>query len=93
MVNQGGTVYGSNNCRSLGRGRYRGSYRANFTPRSSPQNDMKCRSCHGTGHLFPNCPVRFCQACGNRGHDAWNESCPNYMRLYGTEDTDRIGTS
>ena len=61
-VNHGGTVYGSNNRQSRGRGRYRGSYRDNFTPRSSPQNDMKCRSCHGTGHLFPNCPVRFCQA-------------------------------
>ena len=43
------------------------------------KKDMKCRSCQNTGHWVKECPTRFCQACGNRGHDAWNKSCPNYQ--------------
>ena len=76
-VNQGAAKYRSNN-RSRGRGRYRGRFRDNFVPPPSSNNPMKCRSCQATGHLFRNCPVRFCQACGSRGHDAWNVICPNY---------------
>ena len=38
-----------------------------------------CRSCKSTDHLFRSCPKRFCQACGARGHDAWDKSCPNYQ--------------
>ena len=61
--------------------RYRRGRRSARQPRESQQrqSSLKCRSCQNTGHLFRNCPVRFCQACGNRGHDAWNNSCPNYQ--------------
>ena len=50
----------------------RGSFRGNN------QENKKCRVCESSSHFFRNCPVRFCQACGGKGHDAWNESCPNY---------------
>ena len=76
FVNQGVSNYKTSNRGKRYRGRYRGGYReSSSTNNNTP---MKCRSCQGTGHLFRNCPVRFCQACGNRGHDAWNNTCPNY---------------
>ena len=43
------------------------------------KNEMKCRSCQSSEHLVKDCPTRYCQACGNRGHDSWQESCPNYQ--------------
>lgn len=43
------------------------------------QGNLKCRSCQNTGHLYRFCPRRFCQACGGKGHDAWDKSCPNYQ--------------
>ncbi len=47
--------------------------------RNTSQQARKCRSCQSTEHLFRDCPTRFCQACGKRGHDAWQQSCPNYQ--------------
>ena len=46
---------------------------------SSNQNTYPCRNCNSTNHLVRFCPVRFCQACGNRGHDSWDKSCPKYL--------------
>ena len=57
---------------SRGRGHFRGGYRA-------PNNQLKCRSCQSTDHLVASCPTRFCQACGQRGHDSWNSVCPKYQ--------------
>lgn len=54
------------------RGNFRGGYRA-------PTNQLKCRSCQSTDHLVASCPTRFCQACGQRGHDSWNDVCPKYQ--------------
>ena len=57
-------------------GRYqRGRGRGNQTQRN---NGRRCRVCQSEEHMFRTCPVRFCQACGGKGHDAWNASCPNY---------------
>ena len=43
------------------------------------QRNYKCRSCQSTEHMFRACPTRFCQACGRRGHDAWERTCPNFQ--------------
>ena len=67
----------SGNTRGRQNNRGRGGYRRSREG-SAPQR--VCRTCKGSGHLFRNCPVRFCQACGNRGHDGWSESCPNFQR-------------
>ena len=59
---------------SRGRGHNRGRGRG-------PQNNQsgkRCRACQSPSHLFRNCPVRHCQACGGQGHDAWSTTCPNY---------------
>ena len=47
--------------------------------RNRAQQTRKCRSCQSLEHLFRDCPTRFCQACGSRGHDAWDKACPNYQ--------------
>ena len=47
--------------------------------RKRAQQPRKCRSCQSPEHLFRDCPTRFCQACGGRGHDAWDKACPNYQ--------------
>ena len=60
---------------------YRGDSRGrSFTQRGSKINvkGRLCRTCQSSSHLFRDCPVRFCQACGSKGHDAWNNTCPNY---------------
>ena len=65
-------------------GRYRGrsrtssNYRSERRRSSQELSSMQCRSCNDLGHGFRNCPQRFCQACGKRGHDAWNTDCPQY---------------
>ena len=41
-------------------------------------DNFKCRSCKKSGHGYRRCTERFCQACGKRGHDAWDTQCPNY---------------
>ena len=56
-----------------GRGRFRGS------ARGRGNQTRKCRSCQSTEHLIRECPTRFCQACGNRGHDQSSTQCPNYQ--------------
>ena len=58
--------------RNRGRGTFRGGYRA-------LNNRLKCRSCQSTDHLVASCPTRFCQACGQRGHDSWTPACPKYQ--------------
>lgn len=39
---------------------------------------LECRNCNSKQHLYRKCPERFCQACGNRGHDGWEKTCPKY---------------
>ena len=43
------------------------------------QQSLKCRVCDSTDHLFRKCPNRFCQSCGNKGHDGWQRECPKYQ--------------
>ena len=43
------------------------------------QQSLQCRSCNSTGHVVKNCPQRFCQSCGNRGHNRWDTICPKYQ--------------
>ena len=60
--NRSGSPRGRSNCRG-----------------SQPNQDVRrCRACQSQSHLFRNCPVRHCQACGGKGHDAWSPTCPNY---------------
>ena len=46
--------------------------------RGSNNQSKKCRSCQSTDHLIKHCPTRFCQACGQRGHNQYDQQCPNY---------------
>ena len=39
----------------------------------------KCRACQSPSHLVRDCPTRFCQACGQRGHDSWNPVCSKFQ--------------
>ena len=57
-----------------GRGKYSGR-----GGNSSQQQPPKCRACNNTGHVVRNCPERFCQSCGNKGHDRWDRECPKYQ--------------
>ena len=41
-------------------------------------SSRKCQNCSSTEHMVRKCPSRFCQACGKKGHDAWEKQCPNY---------------
>lgn len=54
-----------------------GQRRGGSAPRFGNQQ-RKCRSCQSTEHIVRDCPTRFCQACGNRGHDQWSDQCPNH---------------
>ena len=47
-------------------------------PRVS-KSGRKCRSCQSTDHVVRDCPTRFCQACGNIGHDSWDRACPKFQ--------------
>ena len=47
--------------------------------RGGKQQPYKCRACNKTGHLFRKCPERYCQSCGNQGHDGWSQECPKYQ--------------
>ena len=59
--------------------RNRGSQnRGRGGPPASFNNVKKCRSCQTIGHIVRDCPTRFCQACGQRGHDQWSSQCPNF---------------
>ena len=53
--------------------------RSNCGYRNGVQKPRKCRSCQSSKHLFRDCPIRFCQACSSRGHDAWDKAGPNYQ--------------
>ena len=74
---------GSRNRTSIGRianpnfndRRRRGGANGNINKQT---RSYKCRTCQSPDHLFRLCPQRFCQACGGRGHDAWDTTCPNY---------------
>ena len=46
---------------------------------NSGGGQKKCRNCQSTEHVVRFCPLRFCQACGNRGHDQYSKDCPNYQ--------------
>lgn len=61
------------NFRAPGRGRSVSS-----NGKTEPRQ-MRCRTCQSTEHLFRKCPTRFCQACGARGHDAWDKNCSNFQ--------------
>ena len=63
--------------RNRGRGRGRGSFPQNSAGQRST-SQRKCRACQSTQHLIKDCPQRFCQACGGRGHDQYNSACPNF---------------
>ena len=43
------------------------------------QQNRKCRACQSTEHFVRECQTRFCQACGNRGHNSWDKNCPKYQ--------------
>lgn len=53
----------------------RGASRSRY--QNAPPQQRKCRSCQSTEHLIRNCPSRYCQACGKKGHDSWDPVCPN----------------
>ena len=41
--------------------------------RGDGRQQKKCRACKAFGHVVKECPQRFCQSCGNRGHDQWSK--------------------
>ena len=71
------TSFGQGNINQRYQSRKRGASRGRF--RNVPSQPLKCRCCQSTSHLVRNCPSRFCQACGQRGHDSRDRSCPKYQ--------------
>ena len=69
-----GTTFNQN--RRRGRGQ---SYSHYNKPKPALRRN-KCRACQSTDHFYRNCPSRFCQACGERGHDAWSKSCTKFQQ-------------
>ena len=57
----------------------RGRFTRNTEIRNYTTKQRRCRACQSTDHLLRSCPNRCCQACGKRGHDAWDKNCPNYQ--------------
>ena len=51
--------------------------------RSVGKSVRKCWICDDKSHLARLCPKRFCQSCGQKGHDAWNKLCPKFNRSSG----------
>ena len=41
-----------------------------------PKVERKCWNCGDKTHLIRQCTNRYCQSCGQKGHDAWNKTCP-----------------
>ena len=69
-----------NNNRYFGQGRsYHG--KPQHQQCSGGNSNLRCRCCQSTEHLVMpgNCTLRFYQVCGNKGHDAWDPSCPKYQ--------------
>ena len=62
-----------------GRGRGNRSRGQGGARNNSSGGQKKCRNCQSTEHVVRFCPLRFCQACGNRGHDNYSKDCPNYQ--------------
>ena len=56
-----------------------GNYRGRGGRGNAQRQPPRCRNCQISGHIVKDCPSRFYQACGDKGHDAWNPSCPNYQ--------------
>ena len=81
----GGGGRQSNGRGAAGRGRgrsrdFEGQRRRGYSSAPRPNNrDRHCRSCNSTEHVILNCPTRFCQACGARGHDHTSNQCPNHQ--------------
>ena len=77
-------VVSVNNAGYRSRGRCVGGRRGQSYNRRGTGNgrgggqERKCRSCQSTEHLIKDCPTRFCQACGLRGHDQFDQWCQNY---------------
>ena len=69
-----------------GAGSYYKSSRGRRRGGQTPRKRLECRICSSTDHLFRQCPSRFCQSCGKKGHDGWAKDCPNYKRLYEPDD-------
>ena len=66
-----------------GRGGRRGQYsnrrnRGGRGGNSQGSQQKTCRACQATDHLIKDCPKKFCQACGQRGHNQYDRCCPNY---------------
>ena len=64
--------------RGGGRNRRRGSNQRGGGSNCGRGKNFKCRSCGQSDHGYAQCPQRFCQACGGRGHDGWSRDCPNF---------------
>ena len=52
--------------------------RKRFNDGRSNNNGRKCRNCGSQSHFVKVCLNRFCQSFEQRGHDAWDTSCPKY---------------
>ena len=60
---------------------------------NTPDQQRKCRCCQSTTYLLKNCPARFCQYCGQRGHDSKDQVCPKFHGLASSSNTSCIGDS
>ena len=87
LMNFVGSSRGGRFNRRNGRGGNRGANRGrgfdskngdNLSTRDNQSGGFKCRNCQSSSHKYTKCPTRFCQACGQRGHDGWSRDCPNY---------------
>ena len=60
---------------------FRRGYRGRRGDFRKPSEDKRrqCRACRSTDHFIRDCPTRFCQACGQRGHDQFNNGCQNFQ--------------
>ncbi len=65
--------------KSRGMGRGNNPRRFQSPKAAKSPGNLLCRTCQSNEHLYRACPMRFCQACGKRGHDAWDSSCENYQ--------------
>ena len=76
---EGATGRDTEMANNVGRGFGGRRSRARGGPMNSNRIDTrKCRGCQKTGHVIRNCPDRFCEACGQRGHRHFDKVCPNY---------------